>query len=106
MPDIKDIPSCCADSGDLPGITTNLSEARHTGQRPTRTTRRMMDVCRAHAQRFMSCRPLVRLAHNPYYLVRVGFCPLFDHKKALCSELSRTYHNENSFLLSFFTKDG
>jgi len=61
-------------------------------------------VCRAHT----SHAHVMKAAGAPgthTFFVRVGFCPLLTTRRRFAVILSRTHHNEHSFLLPFFTKD-
>ncbi len=104
LSDVEDIPACCADSDSLSGSSTNLSDIHHTGQRPTRTIPKRWSVPGACS--LIHVMQAVGAPGTQTFFVRVGFCPLFHCKKAFCSEFSRTYHDKNSCVFSFFIKDG
>jgi len=104
MPDIKGIPACCAHSEYFSGSTTNLSDVRHTGQRPTRTTTKIMNVPGACST--ASCHTGSWCAWHTTFFVRVSVCPLLTARRQLAAILHGRMTDEHGFLRSFFTKDG
>jgi len=62
-------------------------------------------MCRAHAPNVHAMQA-VGAPGTQTFFVRVGVCPLLTTRRRFAVIFSRTHHNENHFLLSFFTKDG
>ncbi len=83
MSDHEEYSGDCAHSEYFPGSITNLFDVHQKGQRRTRTTIEIMEVCRAHVTMIHGMQTVDAPGTHTFF-VRVGFYPLLEGKKAFC----------------------